>query len=149
MDFDETDREVLEALTADARASDREIAAETGIVANRVAERRTALEEAGVIEGYTARIDYERIGFDVTAVFRLTVEGDGLDEVVSSLRDAPGVVVVYEVTGEQDVLAIGKYTDTDAMDDRIKDLLIDPNVRSVTTSIVLDAVLEYTNDSLR
>lgn len=140
MSLDETDRQVIDALVEDGRAGDREIAEMTGIVANRVADRRDALEDDGVITGYTARIDYEQLGYDVTAVFQLAVDGDGLDDVIERLDDFEDLRAVYEVTGDHDVIAIGTYPDTDAMNSRIKDLLTAPSVRSVSTSVVLNTV---------
>jgi len=140
MTIDETDRQVLDALLSDGRATDRDIAEATGIVANRVADRRTALEDAGVITGYTARVDYEQLGYDVTAVFQLAIDGDGLRAVVDRLGDLTDLRSVYEVTGDHDVIAVGIFPDTDAMNSRIKDLLTDPAIRSVATSVVLNTV---------
>lgn len=140
MGIDETDHQVIEALVADARVSDREIAKATGIVANRVADRREALESRGVITGYGARLDYDALGYDVTAVFQLTVDGDGLDDVVDRLDDLSDLRAVYEVTGGHDVVAIGTFRNTDEMNGRIKELLTDPAIRSVDTSVVLNTV---------
>jgi len=142
MELDEIDKQVVDALVEDGRASDRDIAAATGVVANRVSERRDSLEESGLIEGYTPLLDYDKLGYDVTAVFQLAVEGDGLDEVITKLGSLAGITTVYEVTGDHDVVAVGKFTDTASMDERIKDLLTDDNVRSVSTSVVLNVVQE-------
>ncbi|MUV89750.1 winged helix-turn-helix transcriptional regulator [Halapricum sp. CBA1109] len=142
MELDEIDKQVVDALVEDGRATDRDIAAATGIVANRVSERRDSLEESGLIEGYTPLLDYDRLGYDVTAVFQLAVEGDGLDEVIAKLGSLAGITTVYEVTGDHDIVAVGKFTDTASMDERIKDLLTDDNVRSVSTSVVLNVVQE-------
>jgi DNA-binding Lrp family transcriptional regulator len=56
------------------------------------------------------------------------------------------MVDVYEVTGSHDVVAVGKFTDTETLNAEIKSLLTDPAVESVSTSIVLDVVCE--NDPL-
>ncbi|ESS08153.1 MAG: transcriptional regulator, partial [uncultured archaeon A07HN63] len=55
----------------------------------------------------------------------------------------PGLVSVYEVTGDHDIVAIGKFEDTDDMDDRIKQLLTDTEIRETNTSIVLNAAAEH------
>ncbi len=140
MEIDETDRQVIDALVENGRASDREIAAETGIVVNRVADRREALEEQGIIAGYSTQIDYDALGYDVTAIFQLAVDGDGLESVVERLGGRSDLQAVYEVTGDHDIVAVGTFRDTDAMNDRIKDLLTDPAIRSVATSVVLNTV---------
>ncbi len=143
MEPDETDRTVINALLADGRASAREIAAETGLPAPTVAKRLDALEAADVVEGYEPRVDYEELGYDVSAVFQLSVDGDGLGDLTDRLRDHHRMIAVYEVTGSHDVVAIGKFRDTASLDEEIKTLLTDPAVEDATTAIVLDAVREF------
>jgi len=41
------------------------------------------------------------------------------------------MVSVYEVTGNYDVIAIGKFADTDGMNSQIKELLVDPEIKGV------------------
>jgi DNA-binding Lrp family transcriptional regulator len=52
------------------------------------------------------------------------------------------MISVYEVTGDYDIVAIGKFRDTDEMNDGIKSLLTDENIRESNTSVVLSAVSE-------
>ncbi|WP_304413707.1 Lrp/AsnC ligand binding domain-containing protein [Halostagnicola sp. A56] len=52
------------------------------------------------------------------------------------------MISVYEATGDYDVIAIGKFTDMDDMNNQIKALLIDPDIRQSNTSIVLNAAAE-------
>jgi len=40
-------------------------------------------------------------------------------------------VSVYEVTGDADIIAVGKFTDTDDMNDQIKSILTDADIRGV------------------
>ncbi|WP_276273340.1 HTH-type transcriptional regulator Lrp [Haloarcula litorea] len=140
---DDIDRRIVNALLDDGRASVRDIAVETGVAATTVSRRMDDLAETGVVENYTARIDYGALGYDVTAVFQLSVEGDGLARVTERLAEQPNMIAVYEVTGSHDVVAVGKFRDTDEMNARIKDLLTAPDVRSAATSVVLNTVCEH------
>jgi DNA-binding Lrp family transcriptional regulator len=140
---DEIDRAVVNALLQDGRASARDVATETGVAATTVSRRMDELESAGIIEEYTARVDYGALGYDVTAVFQLSVDGDGLVDVTESLREQHNLLAVYEVTGSHDIVAIGKFQDTDEMNAYIKRLVTDEYVRSVSTAIVLNAVREH------
>ncbi|EMA03779.1 transcriptional regulator, AsnC family [Haloarcula vallismortis] len=140
---DDTDRQVVNALLQDGRASARDVAAATGIAATTVSRRMDDLESTGVIDEYTVDIDYGALGYDVTAVFQLSVEGDGLGRVVEQLRDRREMVAVYEVTGDHDIVAVGKFTDTQSMNERIKTLLTDEDIRSASTSVVLNTVCEH------
>ena len=140
---DDIDRQVENALLRDGRASARDVAAETGVAATTVSRRMDQLLEAGIIEEYTARVDYEALGYDVTAVFQLSVDGSGLKTVTARLRDLDNMVAVYEVTGSHDIVAVGKFQDTDEMNAHIKELLTDPDVRTAATSVVLNTVREH------
>lgn len=140
VDLDETDHAVLEARIRDARSDVRDIATETGIVANRVEDRLGRLESAGVIEGYTARIDYDKLGYDVTALFRLSVTDDG---VLDRIRDNPQFVAVYAVTGNEDIVAVGKFEDTNSMNAAVTDLLNDDGVDTLRTNVAMNVVREF------
>jgi DNA-binding Lrp family transcriptional regulator len=52
------------------------------------------------------------------------------------------MISVYEVTGDYDIIAIGKFEDTDGMNSQIKELLTDVDIRESNTSVVLNAVVE-------
>jgi DNA-binding Lrp family transcriptional regulator len=137
---DDTDRRIVNALLGDGRASAREVAAETGLAATTVSNRLSDLKGAGVIESYEPRIDYTAFGYDVTAVFHLDVDGEGLERVVGTLREDDRMVAVYEVTGSDDVIAVGKFTNSDEMSESITDLVTDPHVVATSTNVVLETV---------
>lgn len=140
LELDDADRTVLDARIRDARQDVREIAKATGIVANRVDERLRRLESAGVIDGYTARIDYDALGYDVTAILRLSVADD---PVLDRLYDDPRYIAVYAVTGRDDAVAIGKFRDTDELNSAVTTLLTDDDVESVDANVVLDVIREF------
>jgi DNA-binding Lrp family transcriptional regulator len=50
---------------------------------------------------------------------------------------------VYETTGNHDVVAVGKFTDTDDMNDKIKSLLTRPDIKESNTSVVLNTAKEH------
>jgi DNA-binding Lrp family transcriptional regulator len=80
--------------------------------------------------------------YDVTAIMQLKVEGAALTEIVDRLRDQDQIVSVYEVTGDYDIIALGKFGDTDGMNAQIKELLADVDIRESNTSVVLNAEKE-------
>jgi DNA-binding Lrp family transcriptional regulator len=49
---------------------------------------------------------------------------------------------VYEVTGDYDVIAVGKFNDTDDMNDQIKAVLSNADINESNTSVVLNIVAE-------
>ncbi len=142
MTYENLDAKLVNALLGDGRASLRSLAEELDVSVTTVSNHLSDLEEQGVIEGYTPRVDYDAAGYDVTAVIQLQVEGNALPDVTDTLRDHRQMVSVYEVTGDYDVIAIGKFEDTDGMNDQIKQLLTDPDIKASNTSVVLNAVSE-------
>ena len=142
-DIDDVDRQILDALLSDGRAGASDLAEAAGVAASTATKRLQRLEQSGVIEQYGPEVDYAALGYEVTAVFRLDVAGDGIPAVVEDLRATDRMVDVYEVTGSDDVVAIGKFTDTTELDAQVKRLLTHEHVRSVSTDIVLDTVCEH------
>jgi DNA-binding Lrp family transcriptional regulator len=142
MTYENLDEKLINALLDDGRASLRSLAERLDVSVTTVSNHLSDLEERGVIEGYTPKVDYDELGYDVTAIIQLKVEGSALPEITDRLKDHQQMVSVYEVTGDHDVIAIAKFEDTDAMNDQIKELLVDPDIKESNTSVVLNTVLE-------
>ncbi|WP_226479312.1 HTH-type transcriptional regulator Lrp [Natrinema amylolyticum] len=142
MTYEHLDSDLVNELLDDGRASLRSLAEELDVSVTTVSNHLSDLEDEGVIEGYTPKIDYDAVGYDVTAVMQLKAEGNALPEITETLKDHRQMISVYEVTGDYDVIAIGKFKDTDDMNDQIKTLITDPDINQSNTSIVLNAVSE-------
>ncbi|WP_439027682.1 HTH-type transcriptional regulator Lrp [Haloarchaeobius sp. DT45] len=142
MTYENLDAKLVNALLDNGDASLRSLAEELDVSVTTVSNHVSALEEEGVIRGYTPKIDYDQLGYDVTAILQLKVEGSALPDVTERLRQEKQMVSVYEVTGDYDVIAIGKFEDTDGMNTQIKRLLTDPEIKESNTSVVLNPVCE-------
>lgn len=142
MAYEHLDTELVNELLENGRASLRSLAEELDVSVTTVSNHLSDLEAEGVIQGYEPVVDYDAAGYDVTAVMQLKVEGSALSEITSTLRDHAQIVSVYEVTGDYDIIAVGKFEDTDDMNDQIKALITDPDLTRSNTSIVLDTVSE-------
>ncbi|MFD1588191.1 HTH-type transcriptional regulator Lrp [Halorientalis brevis] len=143
MTYENLDRKLVNALLGDGRASLRSLAADLDVSVTTISNHLTELEDTGVIQGYSPQVDYEQLGYDVTAILQLKVEGSALVDVTQTLCNHQQMTSVYEVTGDHDIIAIGKFTDTDDMNATIKDLLSDPEINESNTSVVLDAPNEH------
>lgn len=142
MTCDAIDIGILNELQNDGRASMRSLADELEVSVTTISNRLEELEAAGVIRGYCPVLGYDQLGFDVTAIIQLKVEGDAIYDISNELREKNKMLTVYEVTGDFDIIAIGKFADTDDMNDHIKDLLIKPSILETNTSIVLNVISE-------
>jgi DNA-binding Lrp family transcriptional regulator len=143
MTYENLDRKLVNALLGDGRASLRSLAEDLDVSVTTVSNHLSALEEDGIIHGYTPKVDYDKLGYDVTAILQLKVEGSELVDVTETLSEHKQMVSVYEVTGDHDIIAVGKFEDTDGMNNEIKTLLNDPGITESNTSVVLNAAKEH------
>ena len=143
MAYENLDTDLINELLGDGRASLRSLAETLDVSVTTVSNHLQQLEEAGVIRGYSPIVDYDALGYDVTAIMQLTVDGSTLSDVTEGLREHHQILSVYEVTGESDIIAIGKFRDTENMNDQIKSLLNDSGINESNTSVVLNTVSEY------
>lgn len=143
MTYENLDEKLVNALLNDGRSSLRNLAEDLDVSVTTVSNHLSDLDDQGVIKGYTPKVDYGALDYDVTAVIQLKVEGSAITDVADTLREAKQMVSVYEVTGDHDVIAIAKFEDTDGMNDQIKGLLNDVNVKETNTSVVLNTVCEH------
>ncbi|MBE9553537.1 MAG: AsnC family transcriptional regulator, partial [Proteobacteria bacterium] len=70
-DIDATDIKLLDVLVADARTSIAELGRVVGLSPPSVSERIKRLEEAGVIEGYTVKINPKALGLPFAVWLRI------------------------------------------------------------------------------
>ena len=143
MTYENLDRKLVNELLGDGRASLRSLAEDLDVSVTTVSNHLSTLEEEGIIQGYTPKVDYDELGYDVTAIIQLKVEGSALPDVTETLSEHKQMISVYEVTGDYDIIAVGKFTDTDGMNSQIKELLIDPEIKESNTSVVLNAASEH------
>ena len=142
MAYENLDTELINELLGNGRSSLRQLAEKLDVSVTTVSNHLDDLESAGVIQGYSPQVDYDALGYGVTAIIQLNIEGSGLSEVANSLREYEQLVSVYEVTGDHDVVVIGKFKDTDDMNDLIKRLINNTNINESDTSVVLNTVSE-------
>jgi len=141
--YDNIDSELINELIGDGRASLRSLGEELDVSVTTVSNHIKDLESDNVIQGYTPILNYEKLGYDVTAITHLKVEGSALEEIVDRLRNKDQMISVYETTGDYDIIAIGKFENTDGMNGQIKKLLSDVDIRESNTSVVLNTVKEH------
>ncbi|HEX6197461.1 MAG TPA: Lrp/AsnC family transcriptional regulator [Jiangellaceae bacterium] len=98
--LDETDLRILDALQRDGRASFADLAREVAMSASAVTERVRRLESLGVISGYGAMVDAERLGLTVTAFVRLKYPTGNYKPLHDLLAVTPEVVECHHVTGD-------------------------------------------------
>ncbi|MGB9714707.1 MAG: Lrp/AsnC family transcriptional regulator [Candidatus Bathyarchaeales archaeon] len=142
MELDETDVKILKALTLDARLSSRQIAKQCEISIGTALSRIKKLEKEGVIKGYSALLDHEKLGYELTVITEITVSKGRLLEMENEIARLPNVCCVYDVTGLTDALIIAKFKNREELSKFTKRLLALPYVERTNTHVVLTTVKE-------
>lgn len=104
-----TDRRLLLELSRRGRATNVELAQAVHLSASAVARRQRALEEAGVIRGYSADIDASAFGFNTTVVVQVTLKGQSetdLREFEQAVQQCDSVLRCFLMSGSDDYLLI-------------------------------------------
>ncbi len=138
--IDDTDRRILAVLLADARTSMRSIAEEVGVALGTVSNRVKRMEAMGVIQGYEARLDAEKIGWTMTVLCGLRIEKGQLMEVQRRIAEDSRVFAIYDVTGEFDSMVLARVRDRAHLDDLSKTVLSSEGIIRTVTHVVLNTV---------
>jgi DNA-binding Lrp family transcriptional regulator len=142
MQLDGTDVKILKALIADARLSSRQIAKQCDISIGTALSRIRKMEEEGVIKGYTALLDQEKLGYELTVVTEITVSKGRLLEMENEIARIPNVCCVYDLTGLSDAAIIAKFKTREELSKFTKRLLSLPYVERTNTHVVLTTIKE-------
>jgi Lrp/AsnC family transcriptional regulator, leucine-responsive regulatory protein len=103
--LDALDLAILEILSRDARTAMTELAQRIGLSPPSATERVRRLEEAGVIEGYSVRLNAEALGLSVGAYLRVRPMPGELDRVAGLLAAMTEVTACDRVTGDDCFIA--------------------------------------------
>ena len=104
--LDGLDREIVRLLIENARISYSDIGEEIGISRVAVKARIQALEQKGIIEGYTTIINPQKISGAVSCYFEIEAAPDSLSRVTEILNAEDTVTQIYRVTGKDDLKGV-------------------------------------------
>jgi len=100
------------------------------------------METEGIIRGYAALLDHEKLGYELTVVTEITVSKGRLLEVENEIARLPNVCCVYDVTGLIDAAIIAKFHNREELGKFTKRLLAIPFVERTNTHVVLTSIKE-------
>ncbi|MHA4871487.1 Lrp/AsnC family transcriptional regulator [Duganella sp. PWIR1] len=107
MEIDELDRRILRELRNDGRLSNTKLAEKVGLSTTPCWNRVRALEEGGMIEGYTALLSQSALGYPDTVIIEVTLDrhdDDIFEKFGQALATLPEVMEAYLLTGDYDYL---------------------------------------------
>jgi DNA-binding Lrp family transcriptional regulator len=146
--LDELDLQILDMIKGNARLSIRELARALKRSPSVIHRRLKRLERLGIVKGYTALLDYTKLGYGIHALTLLQVEGEHITDVERMLAQEANVRAVYDITGEYDIAIITVFSSVSELDSFIKRILKVPYIKRSVTNIILRVVKDSPNIGL-
>ena len=142
--MDGFDQAILRALQRDGSMTNARLAEVVGLSASQCSRRRSALEAAGVIEGYRAHLDARALGFGLRAIVRVNLRTHGQEHeraFADFLAGQDEIRAAHSVSGDADYVLDVHVRDLAAFAELIHNqLLPHPQVAQVRSEIVLKSL---------
>ena len=135
--LDDTDREILSILRADARTPVAVLAQRLRIARGTAQARLRKLEEGGVITGYTVRLRPDSEPQRIHAWMSIAVEGNAATTVIHALRGEPAVGTLHTTNGRWDIVAEVRAESLESFDAALTRIRMTPGIANTETSILL------------
>lgn len=142
MGLDKTDVKILKTLVSNARLSSRQIARKVGVSIGTVLTRIRKMKSSKIIKYYTAVLDHEKLGYDLSAIIELTISKGKLIDVEREIAKSMNVLGVYDVTGASDAMVLAKFKSRRELNKFIKRILTMEFVERTNTRVILNTIKE-------
>lgn len=141
------DVRILSSLQDEGRLTNQALADEVGLSASPCWRRVRQLEETGVIQGYSARIDRRQVGLGVLAFIRVKIDSHSEEEAELFSRqvaDLKEVVACYSIAGDADFLLQVVSPDLDSYADFAMSVVRRlPGIKEMQTTFVLKEIKAF------
>lgn len=149
MEIEEPDRRLLRALQQDGRMTNQQLAEKVAMSTSACWRRVRALEDAGVIEGYSARVNAAKTGLSFHAIAHVQIarhDSSHANNFTNEIVRRPEVLDCFAMTGSADFHLRIRCRDIDAYNEFLEGFLVRlPGVANVRTNLVLREIKHETN----
>ncbi|MCX6135698.1 MAG: Lrp/AsnC family transcriptional regulator [Ignavibacteriales bacterium] len=141
--LDDIDQKILEIIQKQGRMRRNDLAERVGLSLPSVSERLRKLEEAGIISGYFAKLDYQMLGKDITAFVLATVDSSKhYNSFVDHISSVDDILECHAITGEGTHLLKIRTENTTSLEKLLAKIQSWSGVVKTTTSVVLSTPKE-------
>jgi Lrp/AsnC family leucine-responsive transcriptional regulator len=141
--MDAVDRQLIQALRENGRASYAELGRLVGLSGPSVTDRINRLESAGVITGYRATVEAKQLGLNVTALIGIQLtDGTDHEDVEGRLRDLQEVEDCWFIAGGDSYMLKVRAADMDTLESIVRRLSGTKGVSRTNTTVVLSTKWE-------
>ena len=141
LEISEIDLRLIRLLQEDPRSFTK-IAGKLDVAVGTVYNHVKMLEDKGILNGYTVKVDFDRLGYSFIAIGLIQVDGHYHPKVVKELTQLSDVMAIYDITGEYDILIIARFRSKRNLNNFIKNIQKQSNVKKIVTNVALDVIKE-------
>lgn len=147
-ELDNVDLRILELLMQDAKRPYTEVAKKVNVSQGTVHVRMAKMEEAGIIDKTSLRINYANLGYDITAFIGIYLEKSALyEKVLAKLKDIPEIVNIHYTTGNYSMFVKIHCRDTNHLKEVLHDKM--QQVEGIERTETMISLEESLDRSLR
>ena len=137
--MDKTDYQILSELLLDSKLSFVKIGKKIGVSPYTVRRRYEKMKKEGIVFRHIVSIDLSKIGYQGKAFLLITTLPNGnKSEIISLLEKIRNIIVVAEILGPYDILAIAPITDLESIQILLKDARKIPGVQNIQIACSAD-----------
>ena len=135
--MEDTDRQILAALVVDGRISYTDLAERVGLSVSAAHQRVRRLEQRGVIQGYTARLDREALDTTLTAFIAIRpIDASAPDDAPERLAQMAEIEACYSIAGEDNYLLLVRVATPTSLERLLQEIRAAANVTTRTTVVL-------------
>ena len=135
--LDEIDEEIIKILQENAKTSYRVIQDKLNISIGTIHNRISKLEKNKIIEGYTLKLNNEKLGYKLTFLIRINIDGKHTQEILEEITRKPEVCSVFHTTGEQSAALICRFKEAQDVHNFIRELNEKEFITKTNSNMVL------------
>jgi len=121
-EIDNTDLKILEILTQDAKKPYTEVAKKVYVSQGTIHVRMNKMEEAGIVERTTLRLNYSKLGYDITAFIGIYLQKSALyEKVLNELKKIQEITNIHYTTGNYSMFVKIHCRDTNHLKEVLHD----------------------------
>jgi Lrp/AsnC family leucine-responsive transcriptional regulator len=134
---EEIDRRIIALLAQDGRMSFTDLARETGLSVSAVHQRVRRLQQRGIVQGFTARLDPEEIGLPLTAFVSIKpIDPAAPDDAPDRLAHLDAIEACHSVAGDESYILKVRVASPGALEELLQQIRAAANVATRTTVVL-------------
>ena len=137
---DELDLRIINLLMENSKWSYRKLAARLGVSVATVMNRVNRLNKEKIIKKYSAIIDYEKLGYELSAIVEVRVSRGKMADIEKKIAEHPNVSAVFDTTGHFDITVLANFKSRMDMDRFLKKINTYDFIARTETKIILNTI---------